>query len=95
MESIGNPSRSVRAQSGARLLRFGSTRLTFKLNEDIVVMKVRPGRDCNLANEQAIFAILKCHPPSPYIIRSSYHTEKTIFMKYATTGDLAPLLGEE
>ncbi|KAH7176424.1 kinase-like domain-containing protein [Dactylonectria macrodidyma] len=77
------------------LANFGSTGFTFKLNDCIVVKKVRPGRDGNLANERDIFSILECHPPSPYIIRSLYRTEKAIFLEYATNGDLASLLKEE
>lgn len=95
MEAIEKPSGSVPAQIVPRLLSLGSTGFTFKLNELIVVKKVRPGQDCNLANEQIIFDILKRHPPSPYIVRSFYRTDKAIFLEYMTNGDLASLLRED
>ncbi|KPM36132.1 hypothetical protein AK830_g10439 [Neonectria ditissima] len=95
MEAMGKSNRSVGSQNGPRLLSFGSTGFTFKLSEAIVVKKVRPGRDCSLANEKTIFAILDCHPPSPYIIQSFYQTENAIFLEYAPNGDLASLLKEE
>ncbi|KAF4983550.1 hypothetical protein FZEAL_1085 [Fusarium zealandicum] len=89
------PSHSVHAQISPRLLSLGSTGFTFKLNSYIVVKKVRPGRNCNLANERTIFDILERYPPSPFIFRSFYRTEQAIFLEYATYGDLASLLGEE
>ncbi|RSL39975.1 hypothetical protein CEP54_016220 [Fusarium duplospermum] len=95
MEVMEKSSCSVHAQIGPRLLSLGSTGFTFKLNKYIVVKKVRPGRDCNLANERTIFDILERHPPSPYIVRSFYRTEEAIFLEYATNGDLASLLREE
>ncbi|CAH0023544.1 unnamed protein product [Clonostachys rhizophaga] len=88
-------SRSVHAQTGPQLLSLGSTGFTFKLSKYIVVKKVRPGRDRNLANERTIFDILERYPPSPYIVRSFYRTEQAIFLEYATSGDLASLLREE
>lgn len=95
MEAIGKSNRSACAQTGPQLLSLGSTGFTFKLNTYIVVKKVRPGRDRNLANERTIFDILENHPPSLYIIRSFFRTEKAIFLEYATNGDLASLLREE
>ncbi|KAM0417396.1 hypothetical protein ACHAPT_012631 [Fusarium lateritium] len=95
MEALEEPNYSVHAEIRPRLLSLGSTGFTFKLNKYIVVKKVRPGRDCNLANEATIFDILERHPPSPYIVQSFYRTEQAIFLEYATNGDLASLLREE
>ncbi|KND88519.1 putative serine/threonine-protein kinase FMP48 [Tolypocladium ophioglossoides CBS 100239] len=83
------------AQNGPRLLSLGSTGFAFKLNDHVVVKKVRPGREANMAREQNVFAILERHPPSPYIIRRFYGTEEAIFLEYAPEGDLASLLREQ
>ncbi|KAH6982221.1 hypothetical protein BKA56DRAFT_643861 [Ilyonectria sp. MPI-CAGE-AT-0026] len=59
-------------QSSCRINAWGIvTGLTFE--------KTRPGRECNLVNEQAIFAILECHPPSPYIIQSFIPRKRSLW----------------
>ncbi|KAM4065063.1 hypothetical protein HRG_004597 [Hirsutella rhossiliensis] len=93
--STPESSRSMHARDGPRMLSLGSTGCTFRLTDYVVVKKVRPGREANMAQEQHVFAILESHPPSPYIIRRFYRTEEMIFLEYVSNGDLASLLRDQ
>ncbi|KAK5993913.1 hypothetical protein PT974_07351 [Cladobotryum mycophilum] len=91
--SIPFPLREVdQGFSRKRFVSLGRCGWVFKLNEFVVVKKVRPGEDGDLANEKAVFDLLELHPPSPYIVQRFYRLPDAIFFERAPLADLASLL---
>lgn len=66
----------------------GATGYIYKINELIVVKRVRPQASDEFNNEMAIYNVFREQKPSPYVIQSFFCAPEAIFLPFLSGGSL-------